>query len=92
MLSQHDFRKIWVKNGRRAWMEVLSVSEGTGRLLNHQLVYFCEILMLRWFAQLHLSSELGRFLCRGTRKTEQILDLVRDSLMFSLGFYKGIPY
>ena len=62
------FGKIRENKGNKRWMEGSAISEGTGRLLNHHLGYFSERFMLRWFAQLRLSSELGRFQCRGTPK------------------------
>ena len=46
------------KKRRRGWMEGLLAPGTSGDLLNHLQVRFCEGLILRWFAQLLLSSEI----------------------------------
>ena len=81
MLSQHGFRKIWENFRRRGWMEGLAVPETAGNVLNHHQACFCEGFMLRQFAQLRLSSEIGRFYHRGTPKIMQTLVLPRVSLI-----------
>ena len=55
------FWKIWENFRRRGWMEGLAVPETAGNVLNHHQACFCEGFMLRQFAQLRLSSEIGRF-------------------------------
>ena len=48
------------------WMEVLRAPGTPGDVLYDAQVCFSERFMLRWFAQLRLSSELDRFQCRDT--------------------------
>ena len=71
---------IWENFIRRGWMEGLAVPETAGNVLNHHQACFCEGSMLRQFAQLRLSSEIGRFECHDSSKIKQTLVLARVSL------------
>ena len=62
-------------------MEGLAVPETAGNVLNHHQACFCEGFMLRQFAQLRLSSEIGRFYHRGTPKIIQTIVLPRVFLI-----------
>ena len=55
--------KISEKKRRRCWMEGLPAPTASRNFVNHHLGCSCEYFMLRWFAQLLLSSEIRRFYC-----------------------------